>query len=179
MMTISSKKGSTKRRKKLVVIIAATILLLAAGVIAYIFMQQQAEQERLRTTQPSGSAKNDIINSGKDSTTSNAGLPEDTTTTTSEQVPTSDSLSVSISSTSQSDGLVRASAKTNGSGMCVFLYKPADGGKPVTRQVEITDSTCSFEASQNEFSYLGKWTLTVTYYSDNNKAEATQDVTIH
>lgn len=178
-MRISNKKATNSRRRNIAILVVI-IVLIVCGIGYYLLEKnKQSALENNKTLQPSGSAKNDVINGGKDSTTPSTGLPDESTSTTSDQVPTSDTLSVSIITTSQSNGMVRASATTNGSGTCVFQYKPADGGKPVTKQVEVTNNGCSFEASQNEFSYLGKWTLTVTYYSNNSKAEATQDVTIH
>lgn len=178
-MNISSAPRKTSNKRKMTMIIIATLILLVGSAITYFILQQRAQDE-LKIAQPSNSAKNDIINSDKNNTsTPSEGLPEDSIDSTSDEVPTSSELSVSFSSTSQTNGLVQASVSTNGGGTCVFLYQPADGGKPVTRQVGVENNGCSVSISQNEFAYLGEWKLTATYYKDGNKAEVTQSVTIN
>jgi len=75
--------------------------------------------------------------------------------------------------------MVESSAQTNNSGTCVFNFKPADDGKPVTRQVAVSNKTCSTSIPENEFTYIGNWSLTVTFYNNSQKAEAQKDVSIN
>lgn len=183
MKKLSSKKSLSKRRK--LIILLALIVLVGAGIGMYYYTkysQEQAEKQAVidrdrKAALTDKSAKKDSLDETKK--TSSAGLPDNSTNLTSDQVPTSSSLSVNIASSSQANGFVKATANTNGSGTCVFSYRPADDGMPVTRQVEASGNTCSVNISQNEFTYLGTWTLKVTYYSNGTKAEASQNVTIN
>lgn len=179
MKSLSSKSSLSRRRK--IIIAGVILLLIGASVGAYFYnkqIQDEATKKEQESSDSSHSSKEDIINS-KNSSNSSEGLPKNSSSTTSEQVPTSSSLSVNIASTSQTGGMVKASAQTSGSGTCVFLYQPADSGKPVTREINVTNNNCSLAISQNEFAYLGNWKLTVTYYSGGGKVEASQNVTIN
>lgn len=185
MKTLSSKKSSFKRRR--IIVLAVVIALIGVGASAYyIVKSNQDAQEKQKAldrdrnaSKTNGNAKTDVINKSKNSNGSSNGLPENSTSTMSNQVPTSSALSVSITSTSQANGMVNAGAKTSGDGTCVFLYSAGDKDKPVTRQVLASGGNCSTSISQNEFSYIGQWQLTVTYYNGGKKAEATQNVTIN
>lgn len=173
----SNRKTSSRRKVVIIVAVAILVILVAAASVIYLMAQSEKEkQERLKAEQPGHSSKQDIIDNTSEPS---EGLPDDSTSTTPDQVPTDSALSVSITSTTQSSGMVRASAQTNGAGTCVFLYQPSDGGKPVTKEVVVANNTCSIEISQNEFAYLGQWKLTTTYYKDGSKTEASKDVTIN
>jgi len=176
-MKMNPNRKTSSRRKKIILCLSILLILAVAGSVAYLMVQNKKDQqEHLKAEQPGESSKQDIIdNTSKPS----EGLPDDSTSTTSDQVPTDSALSVSITSTTQSSGTVRASAQTSGAGTCVFIYQPSDGGKPVTREVAVTNNTCSVEISQNEFAYLGQWKLTTTYYKDGSKTEVSKDVTIN
>lgn len=181
MKSLSSKRSFSRRRK--IIITTVVLLLISAGVGAYYYTQQKQDEalkKERESSKTSSTAKEDVINDPKTSSSSSEGLPKNSTTVTSEQVPTSSNLSVSITSVSQADGMVSATAKTNGAGTCVFLYSVGDKDKPVTRQVDIQNNSCSTSISQNDFSYIkSPWTLRVTYYNGNNKAEASQNVKIN
>lgn len=183
MKKLSSKKSLSKRRK--LIILLALIVLVGAGIGAYYYVkynQEQAEKQAVidrdsKAALTDKSAKKDSLDETKK--TSSSGLPNNSTEMTSDEVATGTALSVAIVSASQANGYVKATANTNGSGTCVFSYRPADDGMPVTRQVEVVGNKCSINISQNEFAYLGSWTLKVTYYSNGTKAEASQNVTIN
>lgn len=174
MKSLSSKKSSSRRRK--IIIFVVVLALIGVGVGAYyypkIYKQEPAEEQQ--TAETDNSVKKEDTNEAP-----SEGLPDNSSSVTSDQVEANPSLSVDIADTSQSSGMVRASAKTSGSGTCVFLYEPGDGGKPVSKSTVVSGNVCSFSASQNEFAYLGQWKLTVTYYNGGKKAEASQNVTIN
>ncbi len=175
MKAISPRKSSKRR---LAIILAILLVLIGVGAGALYFQSRDAaDRQKIldrdkRAAKTDGSAKKDVPNS------SGTGLPTNPTTTTPDQVPTNPALSVVITSTSQSGGLVSASANTSGNGTCVFLYSAGDKDIPVSREVAATGSSCSVSISQNEFSYIGPWKLTVTFYSDGTKVEASKDVTV-
>jgi len=177
MITKSSKK-SMRGNKKLYLALLLILLLAVGGSLFAYAHHKSSPASSLRTDTTNHSPKQDVIDKSSSQPGTN-GLPTDSTSKTTDQIPTNSALTVSISSFSQSNGMVQASAQTSGDGTCVFLYAPADGGKPVTLQATVSSNTCSASASQNEFVYLGQWKLTVTFYSNNSKAQATQDVTIH
>lgn len=182
MKRLSSKKSLSKRRK--LIILLVLMVLVGAGVGTYYYAkynQEQAEKQEVidrdrKAALTDKSAKKDSLD--KTRTTSSAGLPDNSSSLTSDQVPTGSAQSVSIASASQVDGFVKATANTNGGGTCVFSFRPADGSMPVTRQVAVSGNTCSVNISKYDFSYLGVWTLKVTYYNNGTKAEASQDVTV-
>lgn len=181
MKSLSSKRSFSRRRK--IIIAVVVLLLISAGVGAYFYnkkRQDEALKKEQESSKTTSASEKDSVKKSKASSSSSETLPKNSTTTTSEQIPTSSSLSVSISSVSQVDGMITATAKTNGSGSCVFMYSVGDKDKPVTRQVDIQNNSCSTSISQNEFSYTGSpWVLKITYYNGNNKAEASQSVKIN
>lgn len=183
MKTLSSKKSSLRRRK--IIIFTVIIALIGVGAGAYYVVKSnqdaQEKQKALdrdrKASKTNGSAKKDEMAKDKTSNSSGSGLPENSTSTTSDQVPTNPALSVSITSTSQANGMVNASAKTSGDGTCVFLYTK-EGDKPASRQVPASSGSCSSSIPAVEVPY-GSVKLTVTYYNGGKKAEATQNVTIN
>lgn len=173
----SKAKKSSKKRTVLLLSLLAAVLVVGVAVALYIQSQNNNNQNK---QQPSESSKQDLIDKDKDGVSvPSEGLPANTTDTTSEDIPIDNSLSVEISSVSQTGGMVNAVAAVTSNGTCVFLFQPADGGKPVTQQVNVANKKCSTKISQNEFSYLGNWKLTVTYYNNGNRAEAIKNVTIN
>ncbi|MEK7620907.1 MAG: hypothetical protein AAB395_00965 [Patescibacteria group bacterium] len=180
MKALSSRKKSSKRRKIIIFVVILALIGVGAGGYYYKSYDNQDAKDELsiendqQFTETDNSIKND-----DDSEKPTEGLPDNSSSVTSDQVETNPSLSVSITSTSQSDGMVRALAKTSGTGTCVFLYRPDDGGKPVSKSVAINGNQCSFSASQNDFTFIGPWNLTVTYYDGGKKVEAVKNVTIN
>lgn len=160
--------------KKLTYAAILVVVILVAGVVYFLFLNKP----KSATTTPATSDSSPTTSRDKTAQTQSVGLPADSAATTTDKIPTSDTLSVSVSSFAQSNGTVDATAKTSADGTCVFTYVPADGGKPVTRQVATSSSTCTASIPTNEFTYLGKWSLTVTLYSNSQKAEVQRDVAI-
>lgn len=170
-----------KKRKYASVIIAA--LLVIVILVIFFFIYRTQNQGSPTTTSENDksidTSKQQLADAGNDvSSNGSSGLPDNSTSTTSDAVETSSDISIQITNLSQQSGQVTASAKTSGTGTCVFTFKPADEGKPVVKQVS-ANTGCSISISQNEFSYLGSWGLTVTYYEDSHKTEASRDVTIN
>jgi len=163
-------------RKKYIYLVPIIAVIVIAAVIYLVFALNKPKQNTPTTTNTPTSGS---VNANKTTNTPSEGLPADTSTTTSDQVPVNNSLAVSITSFTQTGGTVTAVAKSSGSGTCVFTYKPADNGKPVTQQVTVTDNTCSTNIPEGEFTYLGNWTLSVTYYNNSQKIDTQKNVTIN
>lgn len=184
-MKAITKRTSLFKRHKVLIVLCCLIIAITVG--AYFLVQyrsnqlkkQAAVEANKKNAETDKSSKKDILNKESDSIESTDGLPENSTSTTSDNVATNPNLSVTIVSTSQTGGNVAVTAQTNGAGSCVFNYEPADGGKPVSRQVNVSHNSCSVSISQNEFTYLGQWKLTATYYSGGKKAETSQYVKIY
>lgn len=164
-----------QKRQQIIIIISILILITIVIFVVFLFINKSTNHNPNNADSKNNS---ETINTSKTTTVKSEGLPSNTTTTTSEQVPINDSLSVTIDSFTQINGMVNAIASTSNNGTCVFTYKPADGGKPVTRQTSITDKTCTSSISENEFTYIGDWSLTVTYYNNSQKIEVQKNVTI-
>lgn len=170
------KKSKNTKKPLLITLLAAAIFATIFLAVAYTIKIFPFDDRR-STTIISEEIKNQYATRDKEERLGTEGLPDNSPTITTDQVPTSDDLSVDITSTSQEAGVVKASAKTSGSGTCVFLYT-TEGDKPVTHQSESSNGSCHASINEIEFSKLGQWQLKVTYYQDNKKAEVTQDVTI-
>lgn len=177
-MKLTSSKKRLSRSQRFILIAVTSTVVVAASVGMYLFIRRSNE-DALKKSQPSTSAKEDVLNNPDTKTPSvNENLPSDSTSTTEDKVLTDPDLSVSVTDFSQSNGSVSTNAKTSGSGVCVFLFQPSDDGKPVTRQSDVNNSNCSIDIPESEFSYLGDWKLTVTYYKDQKKTETSRNVTI-
>jgi len=160
------------KKKYLYLISLIAVVVIAA--IASWMMLNKPKLESPATNTPSSES----VNTSKTVEAPSEGLPANAAETTSDQVPVSKDLTVSITSFTQSNGIVESVAQSSGSGTCVFTYKPADGGKPVTRQVAISDNICKASIPEGEFAYIGQWSLIVTFYSNSQKAEAQKNVSI-
>jgi len=165
---------SAKSKKPLYITAAVVAALIVTAVVGILVFNTSNPEDNTTTTTSS-----EEVNSNKTATPQDEGLPSNSTETTSEEVPVSENLQVTITSFSQSNGVVQVSTKTSGEGTCVFAFKPADGGKPVTKQMTVDNKSCNISIPETEFAYLGQWALSVTFYNDNLKAEVQQDVSIN
>lgn len=147
------------------------------ALLAYWYYSQRNSTQPQQTTATESAKQQVINNNAKDTQSSGEGLPQNSTSQTSESVTTSSTATVEITSFLQKDGYVTTTAKTSGSGTCVFLYT-TDGDKPVTDEVTVSDTTCQSSLPEVKFAKLGTWNVKVTYYSNGEKVEATKDVTI-
>ena len=175
------KHNSNRKRKFLKLSVLLLIIALGVGTGAYLYFQNQqamqlAEQKERDEAQITSTKK--AIAEEK-----SGGLKPKTSSDIKQDIPTSSNVTVSITSTSQSNGSVRASATVAGAdttgAFCIFTYTNPDD-KPVTSSsVPLTDGSCSTETPEVNFSKLGVWNLNVTTYISNTKSEANQSVTIN
>ncbi len=176
MKSLSSKK----KIQKPFYIIGVIFLLICVGIgVFYLYNQQknsdkEMANERLSTEENIAESKK---KKNQQKNSAGVGLPNNSETITSDQIPQSSTLSISILSTSQENGKVTAAAQTNGEGTCVFSYT-TDGDKPVINQVAVQVNICQSSISEVQFAKLGVWSLKVTYYNNEQKAEAQANVTI-
>lgn len=161
-------------KKKYLYLISLVVVVIIAAIASFMILNKP-KPESSATTNTSVS---EPANSSKTTEAPSQGLPSNPTETTTDQVPVSKDLTVSITSFTQSNGIVESVAQSSGSGTCVFTYRPGDGGKPVTRQVAISDNICKASIPEGEFAYIGQWSLIVTFYSNSQKAEAQKNVSI-
>lgn len=166
---------SAKSQKKLPLKFIIPIAVLVAAGLVYFFVQAQQQNN---TAVPDNSSP-EATNNNKVTDKPTEGLPSDSSNTTTDQIPSSEALSVDITSFTQSSGLVEAIASTNNSGTCVFTFKPADSGKPVTKQIVVENKSCKVSIPENEFAYIGQWSLTVTFYNNSEKSEVQKNVSIN
>ncbi len=105
--------------------------------------------------------------------------PVESTNSTSNEIPVNPSITIAITNLAQQNGVIHASAAANYDGLCVFLFRPDDGGRPVVKEVTTTSKECTADISELDFAYIGKWTLELTIYKDNQKAETNGEITIN
>lgn len=179
-------KSKSNRRALLIISCVALVIIAGIGTFVITSRRNSAENTRRDDAQTSSSKNNEISSSekesGKQSTSQN--LPKDSSVKTAEEIPTSSELKVAIDSAKQegsSVGVKSAITGSNKQGTCVFLFtNPED--RPVTRELISSGSgnkqDCSTSVPSSMFNRLGAWTIKVTYYVDNNKAEAQSEINI-
>ncbi len=175
-----SNSNKTKSKKTLIIVLVIIIL---ASVGGYFYFKKEQQNNSVKDNAQTSSAKTDIINQDKNTTIdpSDPSKPTDKVSdTTSDQVPVSTTTSIKITSVSQSGGRVVAVAETTGesSGKCVFSFTTPDD-KPVVKEVTATNNKCEVNIPEVEFTKIGSWSLNVSYYAGDKKAEDTRDVTIN
>lgn len=177
-------KQNKKLNKKIITLlcIVAGLLLVAAAVYLVAF------KGTLLGWQPFGSNDESTQPVTQSSSDTNHGTKEDTTPgtdKTTDQIPVSDTLEASIDELGQSGGYVTlvgsvTNAKTSGSCSVAFT-NPND--RPITRTVNATltgdKAICeTVKIPETEFSFLGEWTATLRYYSNDTQAVAERKITI-
>lgn len=159
--------------KKTTFFTLSTLLVLFFFTITFIFFQQKTSKNDSQIEIDSSIKRASLKKSDE------VNLPAKSQYKSSEDIPVSDKLSVSIESVVQSNGFVHAKVKTSNSGVCVLSFIPNDRGKPVTKEVVVNNNICTADIHENEFSYIGQWGLSVVFYSEKYKAEASKNVTIY
>lgn len=180
-----NKKGKVSRKSKFFRYgaLLVAVALVAAGVYLVFIRQNEPSQEEIDTAQIE-SSKDKIVkeSSGKDKTKDKTkNLPTNSETKTVQDIPVSQSFTVSIDEAAQRDRQVFAKASISGAskdGTCVFSFTK-DGDRPIVRQVASKNNSCSVAIPEVEFAMLGQWKLNVVFYIDDVRAEANTNVEIN
>lgn len=170
---IPSKKSSPH---KTVVLVISILLLFAIAAGIYYWFAIRGNN----TTIVDKNSDDPTISSAKKSGGKVSATKPGGSNTTSDQVPVDESLAIGTINFTQQNGTVSASAQINGSGQegtCVFSFTSTDS-RPVVKESKGT-TTCSINASENEFDKIGEWELEVTFYSQDNKTSGGRKVTIN
>lgn len=175
MNRIASRKMVSKK-----IIVLTTLAILLLGLTAAYLYNRNTHSDTQKSKSTSGIA-DEIKRKAPEKNTSSKhsdDLPDDATSKTTDDIPVDPTLSIIISSTSQSEGQVKATAEASTSGTCVFQYE-TEGDKPVVVQSETSGNICSSSVPEVQFAKIGSWQLKLTFYSGGKKIEAIKDVTIN
>jgi len=181
MKNIASKNKNSS--KKIVILVIVAILLVAAVGVAYYLTQKDNSTDTTSngTSSSSTDAASDTDGKGTDQP---ATLPENSQDLTTDDVPVSTSASAVITRLEEKDSVVHFSAKVSGTdelGRCVITFSTPND-RPVTKEFDATksgsDYICAIDVSSLEFSYLGKWSVNLRYYSEDTQVTVTSEVTI-
>lgn len=178
-------KNHSSKRIRIALLLLAAASLLFIGWLVYAQKNSswpfggdsRTDDEENITTSDAGDSLSD---QKKDDMTSGSKSENVDTQKSVTEIPISEELSIRIESlTQQGDGTVsyRAASTGSKSGTCsaTFTHKL---GKPVIRNSNTSDGTCSATVPAMEFDALGEWTLTLRYYSNNAQAVASQTVMV-
>jgi hypothetical protein len=175
-------QSSTPRSKKWVILPIIAILILASGGSFMYFKNKYNASKNLRDSAQVESAKEKLSDdSNKVSIDINSEKATgDISNQTTEQTPISQDFAIALASQSQSEGLVKVSAKATGAteGRCVFSFT-TEGDRPVVRESTLSNGICSAEIPEVEFSRLGVWNLNISLHVNNTRTEVNQSVTIN
>lgn len=176
-------KQNKHRNKKLALLVSAValILLIAAAVYLVFFNGKLLGWQPFpptATPAPTTQSSDDTDHGTKDDTTPG-------TDKTTDQIPVSETLVATFTDLSQSGGYIKFSGtanddKTGGSCSIVFT-NPND--RPVSRTSQATQNggkaVCGpIQIPETEFSFLGEWTATFRYYTDDSQAVVERKITI-
>lgn len=177
-------KENKKRNKKILAIVCTVgIVLLIAATVYLVFFKGS-----LLGWQPFGSSVPVTNPATQDSSDTNHGTKDDTTTgtdKTTDQIPVSETLTASIDTLDQSNGVITFAGSANDTkegGSCSIVFSnPND--RPITRTVAASISNgmaiCGpINIPETEFSFLGEWTATFRYYINDTQAMAERKMII-
>jgi len=178
-------KSITNKNKKISkkYLFAIIILLLISGVTAYALTSSNTENNE--SSQTSNNPLTDVPkdNDGKGTEQPNT-LPDNSQDLTTDDIPVSASASAVITRLEEKDSVVHFSAKVSGVkevGRCVITFSTPND-RPVTKEFDAVksgaDYICAIDVSSLEFSYLGKWSVNLRYYSEDTQVTVTSEVTI-
>jgi hypothetical protein len=174
------KQSNTPNRKKIYLGVGLLVIALALVAGYFVFANRTSNTTDGNTNDPTvKTAKTEApVKTQQDSGSQDSSA-------TSQDIPSSSTLGIAIDSFGQASGIVTSKATVAGaasSGSCVFSFTTTDG-KPVVKEVASTQSgsmqACTVAVSEVEFDKIGSWNLAVTFYKDNTKTTATQDVQIN
>jgi hypothetical protein len=179
MRPISSQKSKNLSPK--LVALAIGLLLVILGV-AYLWYQAsnkpqtETQQTPSDTAGNNGPTKQDIANG------------DNPVTSTPQNVPQQTGITVGITKLEQSNGSVVIAGAVTGDegGKCVATFSTPED-RPVIKEVAATknggQTVCGpITINEVEFSYLGNWQAKLTYYTSDNKGQASSEsktITIH
>lgn len=179
---ITNTKASKPKHKKLVIICLVVIILIIVGIF-FVYKKQSTNKDK--DTAQITSAKTNVMDQDNDTqvdqpSSSEAKTNNSVSTNTSDQIPTTTTSSIKIVSVNQSGGQITVDAETSGDsgGKCVFSFTTPDD-KPVVKEVVVSGNKCNTSIPEVEFTKLGTWNLTATYYVNDKKVEVSQNVTIN
>ncbi|MCA9313413.1 hypothetical protein KDA08_03790 [Candidatus Saccharibacteria bacterium] len=171
--------SSARRNRKPLIALVALVILIALGLVLFMYinnrnLEEARIEQKARDEAQTSSAKKDAGNA------QSKNLPDNSTSITSDEVPVSEDIRTTITSTGQNEGAVYAEATITGTiaeGICVFTYTtPQD--RPVVQQVSSMAGFCKSSIPEVQFSKLGAWNLQVIFYLSNMKSEANKNVSI-
>jgi hypothetical protein len=152
------------------------LALLAGGIYFFVVAQTSTPPAANNDAQ---NAADKTIPSTKNGTP--ASSPDVDNTKTTDNIPVSKETTVTIKNLVQQDGSITYSATVENygeSGTCSATFTN-DNDRPVVRTTAAEQSNCGpITIPEAEFSTLGKWTLTLRYYTNNTQAIATQTIEI-
>lgn len=166
----------TKNRKKIIITSLLVIALLAPAVYYLIYNTQQ-EDDQGEVVTPKSELSDPTLHKG-DSETIYDGK-------TTDQIPENTDITVTITSLQQHDDMVTFSATTTSTaadGKCVITFtNPND--RPISRTIDAAvgqnNSQCGpISIPAHEFSFIGDWTATIRYYSNETQAVASKVISI-
>ncbi len=162
-----------KKSKKPLFITLGVVLVVVGVVVFFLFFKPSAQNtdnnsvDAVATDEQSG-AKN-IKDSPIAANPQNDAPAED--------IPASTVGGITITQLDQVGGIVRATATVTDfkTQKCVYSFT-IDGGKPVVR--EQTGDCTALTVAQDYFDRIGRYTLTVTAYSDSDKLTTSQEINV-
>lgn len=170
-------RNTQTSKKKLFIGIA--IVLVVAGLTGAVVwgLNRQSSDETTNDT-----AQEEQFNADKKAETNKGGSGSTAVdpNLNTDEVPASQTTSIKLDSLNSVDGLVNYSATITGEkeGLCSATFT-SELGKPVVKSANSTGSgTCTGSYNVAEFDALGKWNLTLRYYTNNTQTEATGEVNV-
>jgi len=179
-MKINKKNQSQSKAKKTVIIILSiiTLVLLTGTALAYV-------KKLGPFSTPSTNTSTTNESDGDESETPITPTDDKSEEPTTDQIPVETSSVAAIDILNQKNGYVNFSATATNiatGGTCTVVYSNTNA-KPVTKTFAAiangTGITCnSPQVSEQEFSYLGDWTVTFRYILNDKQATAEKTITI-
>jgi hypothetical protein len=179
-MKIEKKKNISKKSIALFAT-TASIVLAGLSIYAYYTMDKKDNNSITRDTHDSPVVAKD--NNPKTIQQSDT-LPDKSQSLTTEDVPVNTAATATITRLEQKDSTVYFDATVNNAtnlGKCVVSFTTPND-KPIAKEFDATKNgtefRCSLTTSALEFSYLGKWDVTLRYYDGNSQIITKGSVTI-
>ena len=174
--------SNNKSNKKILLLAGVLLSVFLSGLIAIYIIS-----EHNRSTNPwnqSNDTPKAVADNDQKGLVPSSTLPNNSQSLTTEEVPTNKEAVAVIRRLEQKDTTIYLDATISNvakQGKCVIIFSTPND-KPVTKEFDSTKNgdiyTCSLATSALEFSYLGKWDVTLRYYSENSQVVAKGALTI-